>query len=94
MYGTEDSIREVALQQHNVSELLKVIHEHGQATELDVVAGGHLELFLTEKELVDAKADFLAAQIAGIDVRHVDWLSKEDAQAVRDPILTLSSIQK
>lgn len=82
IYGTDDAIREVALQQHNVSELLKVIRDNGKNTDLDVVAGGHLELFFTEKELEDAKADFLAAQAAGVDIQYVEWLSKEEVQAV------------
>lgn len=82
IYGTDDAIREVALQHHNVSELLKVIRDNEKDTDLDVVAGGHLELFFTEKELEDAKADFLAAQAAGVDVRYVEWLGKEEVQAV------------
>ena len=82
LYGRDEALREVALQQYNVSKLLQVVHEAKQEAELDVVSGGHVELFFTEKEYADAKADYTAAQSAGVDVRYIEWLTREDVQAV------------
>lgn len=81
LYGRDEALREVALQQYNVSELLRTVREANQEAELDVVSGGHVELFFSQKEFEDAKADFAAAQSAGVDVRFVEWLTREEVQA-------------
>ncbi|GJE93842.1 FAD dependent oxidoreductase [Phanerochaete sordida] len=81
LYGREEALRQVALEQHNVAELLKVVREANQEAELDLVSGGHVELFFSQKEYDDAKEDYAAAQAAGVDVRFIEWLSKEDVQA-------------
>ena len=82
LFGRDDAVREVALQQYNVAELLNVIKDAGLSAELDVVSGGHVELFFTEKEQTRSKTDFIAARDAGVDVRYVEWLSKDDVQSV------------
>jgi hypothetical protein len=82
LFGRDDALREIALEQYNIVELLKVITEASQATETDVVSGGHVELLFTEAEYLNSRADFLAAQEAGVDVRFVEWLSKDEVQSV------------
>ncbi|KIP01827.1 hypothetical protein PHLGIDRAFT_131084 [Phlebiopsis gigantea 11061_1 CR5-6] len=78
LYGKEDAVRETALQQYTVAELVKVIREHGREVDVDLVSGGCMQLFFSEQELADARADFAAAQDAGIDVSQVEWMGKEE----------------
>lgn len=82
LYGKAEAIRATALEQYTVAEVLKVIREHGRETDVDLVSGGLTELAFSEQELAEAKADFAAAQAAGVDVSRVKWLSKEEVQEV------------
>lgn len=82
LFGAEDALREIALQQYNVAELLNIITANGHVAEVDLVSGGHVELFFTEQEYINSRADFAAAEKAGVDVRCVEWLSEEDVQTV------------
>ena len=86
LYGKEDAVRETDLQQYTVAALTEVIREHGWETNVDLVSGGCIQLFFLEQELAEAKADFAAAQAAGIDVSQVEWMSKEEVQKVSTSI--------
>ena len=68
-------------QQYTVAEVLKVVREHGRETDVDLVSGGLTEIAFSEQELEEAKADYAAAQAAGIDVSRVQWMSKEEIRA-------------
>ena len=50
--------------------------------DVDLVAGGHVAMFVTEKEMETAQADYAAAMAAGIDLDDVEWLSKEAMELV------------
>ena len=82
LYGADEALREVKLQQYTVNELLKLVRAEKQEAELDLVSGGRVGLFFTEEEYVAAKADYEAAEKAGVDLRFVEWLSKEEVQEV------------
>lgn len=89
LHGTEEALREANIQLHAVDEIVKIVKDAGKDADLDLVPGGHLSLFFTDEEYTAAKADYAAAEAAGLDLRSVEWLSKEDVQAVRCIVLPL-----
>lgn len=82
LYGTEEALREVKIQRHTVDQILKVVKDAKQDVELDLVSGDRVTLFFTDEEYATAKADYAAAEKAGVDVRSVEWLGREEVQAV------------
>jgi hypothetical protein len=81
-YGEEEAKKVHAIEKYTEAELLKIVREHNLGGIIDLSSGAHLMLFITEKEEMDAKADYIAAKGAGLDVSEVEWLSKETMQAV------------
>jgi hypothetical protein len=53
--------------------------------DVDLVAGGHVAMFVTEKEVETAQADYAAAKAAGVNLDGVEWLSKEVVESVSVP---------
>ncbi|EGN96963.1 hypothetical protein SERLA73DRAFT_185222 [Serpula lacrymans var. lacrymans S7.3] len=80
-YGTDEAIRSLALEAHTASSLVSIINAHGLEEKVDLVEGGHIDLLITEKEVEDARDDYEAAEKAGVDLRNVQWMSKEEMQA-------------
>lgn len=50
---------------------------------VDFVPGGRVILLFTSQEYEEARADYLAAQEAGIDLHDVEWLAVEEVKSVR-----------
>jgi hypothetical protein len=50
---------------------------------VDLVEGGHVRLYFTDREKEEAEADFSAARDAGVDLSSVEWLSRGEMNAVR-----------
>ena len=61
---------------------MKLVKKSNIGDTIDLSSGAHLVVFITEKEEADARADYVAAKDAGLDVSEVEWLSKEAMQAV------------
>jgi hypothetical protein len=81
-YGEEEAKKVHEIEKYTETELLRIVREHNLGNIVDLSSGAHLMLFVTEKEEMDAKADYAAAEAAGLDVSEVEWLSKETMQAV------------
>ncbi len=75
-------MREFAIQRYTVAQVLKIVHDLGQENHVDLVSNAHVDILFTEEELVSAKADYEAAQAAGVDLSYVDWLSREQMKTV------------
>lgn len=80
LYGTEEAVRAIALEQHTASSIVKLIKDTGAEAAVDLVEGGHTTLLFTEPELVASKADYAAAKAAGINVEEVKFLSQEEVK--------------
>ncbi|RDX43860.1 FAD dependent oxidoreductase [Lentinus brumalis] len=80
LYGTEEAVRAIALEQHTSSSIVKLIKKTGAEAAVDLVEGGHTTLLFTEPEVVVAKADYAAAKAAGINVDSVKFLSKDEVK--------------
>ena len=85
MYGQDDAVRAISLEQYTASEIVKLVKTAGKEEEVDLVAGGHMTLLFTEAEVIEAKADYAAAQAAGIKVDQVEFLTKEDVLEASPP---------
>lgn len=83
-HGTEQAVRSFVLENRTASEMLKIIHNQHLEAAVDLVAGGHIAMFVTEQESKDAEADFAAAKLAGMNLDEVQWLSKEEMQSASE----------
>ena len=81
-YGTEQTLKSYALENHTATEIVKVIYEHGLEEAVDLVEGGHISLLLTDKEVEVAKAEIAAAQKAGQDLSGLAWIDAEEMEKV------------
>ncbi|TFY67270.1 hypothetical protein EVJ58_g1719 [Rhodofomes roseus] len=75
-FGTDEVLRWLALERHTVTEVVKIIEEHGLQEAVDLTNGGRIELLITPEELTVAKADYKAAEAAGADLDDVKWLNE------------------
>ncbi|KAH9893649.1 FAD dependent oxidoreductase [Cubamyces lactineus] len=80
LFGTDDAKRAIALEQRTVSQIVNLVKQSGNEGALDLVPGGRVNLLFTEPEVVQARIDLEAAKAAGIDVSHVDFLTKEQVE--------------
>ncbi|RDB30722.1 Gamma-glutamylputrescine oxidoreductase [Hypsizygus marmoreus] len=77
-YGPDEARKTYALENYTASELINIIEAESLQRAVDFVASSHLSLLVTERELNFAKADFAAAQAAGLDLDHIEWVSGKD----------------
>lgn len=82
VYGTEEAIKSIEIESYTVSSLLNFIESHKLGDSVDLATFGRNELFLTEKEVSEAKADFESAKAAGIDLSDFELLDKENMNKV------------
>lgn len=68
------------MESYTSAELVKIIHSEN--LDVDLVAGGHIALLATDKEVEAAQADYAAAKAAGINLEGVEWLPKEVVELV------------
>lgn len=83
MYGTDQALRSLAVENYTVSSLLSIIESEGLADSVNLAAWGHNSLLLTDLEIAQAQVDLQAAQAAGVDVSQVEWLDAEQMNKVR-----------
>ncbi|KAJ7648591.1 FAD dependent oxidoreductase-domain-containing protein [Mycena polygramma] len=76
-FSPEDALRYFAIEDYSASEMARLTHEHAWAADVDLVEGGHIEVFLRDVQMRDAQRDWRAAREAGRDV-DVRWLGKEE----------------
>lgn len=74
----DDAVRALALEQHTVSEMAKLLKGNNKEDFVDLTHGGRLILLFTDQEHSEVKADYEAAKAAGIDMSGVQWLVKEE----------------
>ncbi|KZP19709.1 FAD dependent oxidoreductase [Athelia psychrophila] len=77
MYGTDQALRSLAIENYTVSSLLSIIESEGLADSVNLAALGHNSLLLNDLEVAQAQVDLQAAQAAGVDVSQVEWLDAE-----------------
>jgi hypothetical protein len=76
-YGKDQALRSVAIEDHTIEALLKIIEAHNLTDAVDLVSWGHNELFLTREEETVAEGDLKAAKEAGVNVDSVEILTKQ-----------------
>jgi hypothetical protein len=76
------------LENRTASEIVKLICKERWTEGVDLVEGGHTTVFFLPSELAGAKSDFEAANAAGIDLKDVHWLTREEMEVV-SPCLNL-----
>ncbi|KAJ7083784.1 FAD dependent oxidoreductase [Mycena epipterygia] len=79
-YGTDQALRSFALEDRTASEIVKLIRSEGWTEAVDLVERGHTTMFFTPTEAAAVKADFEAAKTAGMDLKDVRWLTKENME--------------
>jgi len=77
-FGADEALRWLALERHTVTEIVKIVEEHGLEEAVDLVNSGRIELLITPEELADAQADYEAARAAGVHLDDVHWLTENE----------------
>lgn len=88
MYGTEQAVRSFTLENYTSAEIVKILETEQLGDAVDLVAGGHVSMLVTEREVQGAQADYAAAKAAGLDLSAVEWVSKDEMEEVSSPFLT------
>ncbi|THH07853.1 hypothetical protein EW145_g3099 [Phellinidium pouzarii] len=79
--GLTEALKNYALERHTSSAILSIIQENGLEVAVDLVSGGHIDMFFTDEEVKEGRADFALAENSGAKVDKVKWLSKEEMSA-------------
>jgi hypothetical protein len=75
-------MRALALERHTVSSILALLQDEDTARSVDLVQGGHIDLYISEQEYIIARKDYEAAKTAGLDLNRVQWLSAKEMEKV------------
>jgi len=94
MHGVDQALRSLALEHYSVAEIQKILKKEKLEGTVDFVSEGRTTLLFTGEEIKDMKTDFSAAQDAGVDVSHVEWISKEDMKVVCKLVFSFSRIAR
>jgi glycine/D-amino acid oxidase-like deaminating enzyme len=86
-YGTHQAIRSANVESYTCAELVKIIQTEN--LDVDLVAGGHVAMLVTEKEVETAQSDYAAAKAVGVNLDDVEWLTKEVMESVSSFIFVL-----
>ncbi|KAJ3986189.1 FAD dependent oxidoreductase-domain-containing protein [Lentinula detonsa] len=81
-YGQLEAKRALDLESHTAMGILEFISSQDIVDEVDLVAGGHVTMFVTDDEFCRAQEDYHAARVAGVDLSNVEWLSKEEMYSI------------
>lgn len=65
-----------------MSQITTLVKTHNLTDAVDFVTGGRIHLLVTQKEIEEARADYIAAKGAGVDVSTSEWLSQEVVKEV------------
>ncbi|VDB83239.1 unnamed protein product [Peniophora sp. CBMAI 1063] len=77
-FGIADAIRQVQIEDYTVSEVQKVIREHGLEAKVDFQEYGRVTVLGSEEEYEELRASVEAAKKAKVDVREHVFLDKEE----------------
>ncbi|EEB86725.1 hypothetical protein MPER_16212, partial [Moniliophthora perniciosa FA553] len=77
-YGVSEAIKTFEFERRAVQTLLRFVEENRIAQDIDLVAGGHITLFVTDVEEEVARRDFEAAIEAGLVLNAIEWIEKDD----------------
>ncbi|KAJ8463673.1 hypothetical protein ONZ45_g17496 [Pleurotus djamor] len=80
-HGTPETLRSLALEKHTVDQMVSIMKESGLEDAVDLVAGGHTTLLLTQQEIEQAHKDYESAKRAGADLSKVEWFSEEQMES-------------
>ncbi|KAF8514475.1 FAD dependent oxidoreductase-domain-containing protein [Gautieria morchelliformis] len=83
IYNTTEALRWLALERHTADSLVSLLNSSRH--EVDLIHGGHLDLFFSDAQESKYKADWEAARNAGADVQQVQFLSREETHQVYGP---------
>ncbi|KAG8934428.1 hypothetical protein FRC01_003102 [Tulasnella sp. 417] len=80
-YGPEEASRSPALEEHTVSEILKIIKENGWERAVDLVECRRVDLVFNAPELAAIEKDIAAARSAKVDgIDDVEFLTVEQVE--------------
>ena len=78
-YGKDEAVRQCALESHTTNDVVEFVRTHQLEEIVDLVEGGHVELFFTPSEEEGAKGDYDEALKSGkVDVSGTQWYTKEE----------------
>lgn len=73
-YNTSEAIKSYTIERYTADSLINFLKYNKLENKVDLVDGGHLTLLRTEDDERAAKADFVAASAAGLDLSAVKWI--------------------
>ncbi|KAI0339758.1 FAD dependent oxidoreductase [Trametopsis cervina] len=79
-FGVSEARRSLELEEYTTSQISRILRETSKAEDVDFVSSGRVVLLFTKEDEEATRADFEAAQAAGIDLSDVRWLTKEEVQ--------------
>ncbi len=90
-WGIFDAIKSVRIEEHVVDAITSLVKTAGLENEVDLVEGVRTNLFFTNEEEAEARDEYEAAKVAGVDVSTVEWLSQSEVEKVRQSIAAIIS---
>ncbi|KAF8584249.1 FAD dependent oxidoreductase [Ramaria rubella] len=84
-YSAAEALKRLALETHTADSIVSLIESTGHEAEVDLVHGGHLDLFFSDREEVEWRADWEAAKAAGVDPARVQFLSRNETHQMYGP---------
>ncbi|KAF4622394.1 hypothetical protein D9613_009141 [Agrocybe pediades] len=76
-YNTTEAVKSFLLEEYNAKKLVRFIKDRNLEETVDLVNGGHVTLFRTEREAKSVKEDWEAAKKAGFDTG-ARWVENEE----------------
>ncbi|KAF9544087.1 DAO-domain-containing protein [Agrocybe pediades] len=76
-YNTTEAVKSFLLEEYNAKKLVQFIKDRNLEETVDLVNGGHVTLFQTEREAKSLKEDWEAAKKAGFDTG-ARWVENEE----------------
>ncbi|TFK48505.1 FAD dependent oxidoreductase [Heliocybe sulcata] len=78
LYGEHEALSSLAIEHHTSNGIVNIVKSAGLELAVDLVEGGHVDVFFDEESEIEARADYKAAHDAGADLQDVQWMDKED----------------
>ena len=81
-YGDSQALKSIALKHYTVNAILKIVQDHNLTDETYLDALGRIKIFITEREILEAKANLYAAGEVGVDLSKTEWINEHDMNEV------------
>lgn len=81
-YNKDEALRCLSLENHTAETIVSILKSSGHEREVDLVQGRHVGLFFRDEEEHESRADWTAARAASVDLKGVEYLSKNSTQKV------------